>query len=125
MSFCLHFCLMVFQTPLFLSLCQLPNYSFPNSLVSLTFAPEAPVFPPHRNVDAFTPQQTTELVCRIEAKTATTSLENFLISSCMVSPLLGLGCAVALSIKAAPWFQEMLRALRAPSGRRTFPSASS
>ena len=56
-------------------------------------------------MDAFTPQQTTELVCRIGAKKARTRLDKLFVNSLLVGPLLGFGCAVTLSTEAAPWFQ--------------------
>ena len=56
-------------------------------------------------MDAFTPQQTVELVSRIGTKKAGTRLDKLFVNSLLVGPLLGFGCAVTLSTEAAPWFQ--------------------
>lgn len=57
-------------------------------------------------MDAFTPQQTTELVSRIGCKKAHMRLDKLFINSCITGPLLGFGCAVMTSTEAAPWYQE-------------------
>ena len=57
-------------------------------------------------MDAFTPQQTTELVSRIGTKKAHMRLDKLWFNSCMAGPLLGFGCALLLSTAAAPWYQE-------------------
>ena len=72
-------------------------------------------------MDGFTPQQTTELVCRIGAKKATMRLDKLFVNSIMVGPLLGFGCAVALSTEAAPWFQTNAPGLIRTIGATFFP----
>ncbi|MCJ1310116.1 hypothetical protein MMC25_003777 [Agyrium rufum] len=72
-------------------------------------------------MDAFTPQQTTELVCRIGAKKSTMRLDKLFINSCMTGPLLGFGCAVLLSTEAAPWYQENAPGLIRSIGALFFP----
>ena len=56
-------------------------------------------------MDAFTPQQTTELVSRIGCKKAQMRLDKLFINSLMTGPLLGFGCAVMTSTEAAEWYQ--------------------
>lgn len=57
-------------------------------------------------MDAFTPQQTIELVSRIGCKKTHERWDKLFFNSFMAGPLLGFGCAVALSTEAAPWYQE-------------------
>lgn len=57
-------------------------------------------------MDAFTPQQTIELVSRIGTKKAHMRLDKLWWNSFMTGPLLGFGCAVLVSTNAAPWYQE-------------------
>lgn len=72
-------------------------------------------------MDAFTPQQTTELVSRIGTKKAHMRLDKLFFNSCMSGPLLGFGCAVALSTEAAPWYQENAPGLIRTIGAVFFP----
>ena len=72
-------------------------------------------------MDAFTPQQTTELVGRIGTKKAETRWDKLLANSFMTGPLLGFGCAVTLSTEAAPWFQENAPGLIRTIGATFFP----
>lgn len=57
-------------------------------------------------MDAFTPQQTIELVSRIGTKKAHMRLDKLWWNSFMAGPLLGFGCAVLVSTNASPWYQE-------------------
>ena len=57
-------------------------------------------------MDAFTPQQTIELVSRIGCKKAHMRIDKLFVNSLMTGPLLGFGCAVLVSTNAAPWYQE-------------------
>ena len=57
------------------------------------------------NMDAFTPAQTTELVSRIGAAKARMRIDKMFLNSFLGGPLLGFGCALALSTNASPWFQ--------------------
>ena len=72
-------------------------------------------------MDAFTPQQTTELVCRIGCKKSTMRLDKLFFNSFMTGPLLGFGCAVAVSTEAAPWYQENAPGLIRTIGATYFP----
>ncbi|KAL8837004.1 MAG: hypothetical protein Q9170_002693 [Blastenia crenularia] len=56
-------------------------------------------------MDAFTPQQTTELVSRIGCKKAHMRLDKLFVNSLMTGPLLGFGCAIMTSTEAAEWYQ--------------------
>ncbi|KFY24250.1 hypothetical protein V491_02227 [Pseudogymnoascus sp. VKM F-3775] len=55
-------------------------------------------------MDAFTPAQTTELVSRIGAAKARMRIDKMFLNSFLGGPLLGFGCALALSTNASPWF---------------------
>ncbi|KAK0846676.1 hypothetical protein LTR03_006757 [Friedmanniomyces endolithicus] len=57
-------------------------------------------------MDAFTPQQTIELVSRIGTKKAHMRLDKLWWNSFMSGPLLGFGCAILMSTGASPWYQE-------------------
>lgn len=57
-------------------------------------------------MDAFTTQQTTELVSRIGCKKAHMRLDKLFVNSLMTGPLLGFGCAIMTSTEAAEWYQE-------------------
>ncbi|KAF6232802.1 hypothetical protein HO173_009016 [Letharia columbiana] len=57
-------------------------------------------------MDAFTPQQTIELVSRIGCKKTHMRWDKLFWNSFMAGPLLGFGCAVTLSTEAAPWYQQ-------------------
>ncbi|KAI9659067.1 MAG: hypothetical protein M1821_002027 [Bathelium mastoideum] len=57
-------------------------------------------------MDAFTPQQTIELISRIGAKKSKMRIDKLWWNSVMAGPLLGFGCAITLSTNAAPWYQE-------------------
>ncbi|MCJ1333071.1 hypothetical protein MMC10_009765 [Thelotrema lepadinum] len=72
-------------------------------------------------MDAFTPQQTTELVGRIGTKKADTRYDKLFFNSFMAGPLLGFGCAIALSTEAAPWFQTNAPGLIRTIGATFFP----
>ena len=72
-------------------------------------------------MDAFTPQQTVELISRIGTKKAHMRLEKLWFNSCMTGPLLGFGCAVMLSTQAAPWYQENAPGLIRSIGAIFFP----
>ena len=72
-------------------------------------------------MDAFTPQQTSELVSRIGTKKAHMRLDKLWFNSCMAGPLLGFGCAVMLSTLAAPWYQENAPGLIRSIGAVFFP----
>jgi len=71
--------------------------------------------------DAFTPQQTIELVSRTGAKKAHMRLDKLFINSCMAGPLLGFGCAVLVSVNASPWYQENAPGLIRMFGALLFP----
>ncbi|MCJ1300532.1 hypothetical protein MMC08_003329 [Hypocenomyce scalaris] len=72
-------------------------------------------------MDAFTPQQTTELVSRIGCKKAHMRLDKLWWNSFMTGPLLGFGCAVALSTETAPWYQTNAPGLIRTLGALLFP----
>ncbi|KAK5112196.1 hypothetical protein LTR85_011629 [Meristemomyces frigidus] len=57
-------------------------------------------------MDAFTPQQTMELISRIGQKKSKMRLDKLWWNSVLAGPLLGFGCAITLSTNAAPWYQE-------------------
>lgn len=57
-------------------------------------------------MDAFTPQQTTELIARIGCKKAHMRLDKLFFNSFMTGPLLGFGCAWLLSVNASQWYQD-------------------
>jgi formate/nitrite transporter FocA (FNT family) len=72
-------------------------------------------------MDAFTPQQTIELVSRIGCKKSHMRLDKLWFNSFMAGPLLGFGCAVALSTETAPWYQENAPGLIRTIGAVFFP----
>ncbi|GAB7355382.1 hypothetical protein MBLNU459_g5903t1 [Dothideomycetes sp. NU459] len=72
-------------------------------------------------MDAFTPQQTIELVSRIGTKKAHMRLDKLWWNSFMTGPLLGFGCAVLVSTNAAPWYQENAPGLIRTIGALMFP----
>ncbi|KAL8867270.1 MAG: hypothetical protein Q9174_005770 [Haloplaca sp. 1 TL-2023] len=83
-------------------------------------------------MDAFTPQQTTELVSRIGTKKAQMRLDKLFWNSFMASPLLGFGYRSPLSqitttihptlvINTAPWYQENAPGLIRMLGAIIFP----
>lgn len=72
-------------------------------------------------MDAFTPQQTIELVSRIGCKKAHMRLDKLFINSFMAGPLLGFGCAILVSINASPWFQNNAPGLIRFLGASMFP----
>lgn len=72
-------------------------------------------------MDAFTPQQTIELVSRIGTKKAHMRLDKLFANSLMTGPLLGFGCAVLVSTNAAPWYQENAPGLIRTFGALLFP----
>ncbi|KAF1990482.1 hypothetical protein K402DRAFT_348643 [Aulographum hederae CBS 113979] len=72
-------------------------------------------------MDAFTAQQTIELVSRIGTKKAHMRLDKLFFNSCMTGPLLGFGCAVLVSTNAAPWYQENAPGLIRTIGALMFP----
>jgi formate/nitrite transporter FocA (FNT family) len=71
--------------------------------------------------DAFTPQQTIELVARTGCKKSHMRLDKLFINSCLASPLLGFGCAVLVSVNASPWYQENAPGLIRMFGALLFP----
>lgn len=73
------------------------------------------------NMDAFTPQQTTELVSRIGTKKSHMRLDKLLFNSMLSGPLLGFGCAVMTSTETAPWYQENAPGLIRTIGAMFFP----
>ncbi|KAK4696677.1 hypothetical protein P7C71_g1286, partial [Lecanoromycetidae sp. Uapishka_2] len=72
-------------------------------------------------MDAFSPQQTIELVSRIGCKKSHMRLDKLWWNSFMAGPLLGFGCAVALSTETAPWYQENAPGLIRTIGSVFFP----
>jgi len=72
-------------------------------------------------MDAFTPQQTIELVSRIGCKKAHMRLDKLWWNSFMTGPLLGFGCAWLVSTNAAPWYQENAPGLIRTVGAMVFP----
>lgn len=72
-------------------------------------------------MDAFTPQQTIELVSRIGTKKAHMRLDKLWWNAFMTGPLLGFGCAVLVSTNAAPWYQENAPGLIRTIGALMFP----
>jgi len=72
-------------------------------------------------MDAFTPQQTVELVSRIGTKKAHMRLDKLFWNSFMTGPLLGFGCAVMLSTETAPWYQDNAPGLIRTIGALLFP----
>lgn len=72
-------------------------------------------------MDAFTPQQTIELVSRIGCKKAFMRLDKLWWNSFMAGPLLGFGCAVLVSTNASPWYQENAPGLIRTIGALLFP----
>ncbi|KAE9366506.1 hypothetical protein N431DRAFT_350351 [Stipitochalara longipes BDJ] len=72
-------------------------------------------------MDAFTPQQTVELVSRIGTKKAHMRLDKLFFNSVMSGPLLDFGCAVLLSTNTAPWYQEHAPGLIRTAGALMFP----
>ncbi|KAI9743580.1 MAG: hypothetical protein M1818_002895 [Claussenomyces sp. TS43310] len=72
-------------------------------------------------MDAFTPQQTAELVSRIGTKKAHMRLDKLFWNAFMTGPLLGFGCAVMESTETAPWYQENAPGLIRTAGALMFP----
>lgn len=72
-------------------------------------------------MDAFTPQQTIELVSRIGTKKAHMRLDKLWWNAFMTGPLLGFGCAILVSTNAAPWYQENAPGLIRTIGALMFP----
>lgn len=72
-------------------------------------------------MDAFTPQQTIELVSRIGTKKAHMRIDKLFVNSLMSGPLLGFGCAVLVSTNASPWYQENAPGLIRTIGALFFP----
>lgn len=72
-------------------------------------------------MDAFTAQQTIELVSRIGCKKAHMRIDKLFFNSFMTGPLLGFGCAWLVSTNAAPWFQENAPGLIRTIGGLVFP----
>lgn len=72
-------------------------------------------------MDAFTPQQTIELVSRIGTKKAYMRLDKLFVNSLMAGPLLAFGCAVLVSTNASPWYQEHAPGLIRTLGALLFP----
>ncbi|MCJ1472266.1 hypothetical protein MMC13_000913 [Lambiella insularis] len=72
-------------------------------------------------MDAFTTQQTTELVSRIGGKKAHQRLDKLFWNAFMTGPLLGFGCAVTISTQTAPWYQENAPGLICTIGALLFP----
>ena len=72
-------------------------------------------------MDAFTPQQTIELVSRIGTKKAHMRLDKLWWNSFLTGPLLGFGCCVLVSTNAAPWYQENAPGLIRTIGALFFP----
>ncbi|GME40782.1 hypothetical protein K490DRAFT_60208 [Neofusicoccum parvum] len=72
-------------------------------------------------MDAFTPQQTIELVSRIGCKKAHMRIDKLFVNSLMTGPLLGFGCAVLVSTNASPWYQENAPGLIRTIGALMFP----
>ena len=72
-------------------------------------------------MDAFTPQQTTELISRIGTKKAHMRLDKLFFNSALTGPLLGFGCAVMMSAETAPWYQENAPGLIRAIGAMFFP----
>ena len=72
-------------------------------------------------MDAFTPQQTIELVSRIGTKKAHMRLDKLFVNSLMSGPLLGFGCAVLVSTNASPWYQDHAPGLIRTLGALLFP----
>ena len=72
-------------------------------------------------MDAFTPQQTIELVSRIGCKKAHMRLDKLWWNSFMSGPLLGFGCAVLVSTNASPWYQENAPGLLKTIAALVFP----
>ncbi|KAI9816032.1 MAG: hypothetical protein M1827_002024 [Pycnora praestabilis] len=69
-------------------------------------------------MDAFTTQQTAELVSRIGCKKAHMRLDKLWWNAFMAGPLLGFGCAICTSTNSSPWYQE-----NAPGLIRTISAA--
>jgi len=72
-------------------------------------------------MDAFTPQQTIELISRTGTKKAHMRLDKLFVNSFMTGPLLGFGCAVLVSTNASPWYQENAPGLIRTFGALLFP----
>ncbi|KAF2083751.1 hypothetical protein K490DRAFT_60208 [Saccharata proteae CBS 121410] len=72
-------------------------------------------------MDAFTPQQTIELVSRIGCKKAHMRLDKLFINSIMAGPLLGFGCAILVSTNASSWYQDNAPGLIRTLGALLFP----
>jgi len=72
-------------------------------------------------MDAFTAQQTIELVSRIGTKKSHMRLDKLFWNSFMAGPLLGFGCAVLLSTETAPWYQTNAPGLIRTAGALMFP----
>ncbi|KAF2755272.1 hypothetical protein EJ05DRAFT_442571 [Pseudovirgaria hyperparasitica] len=74
-------------------------------------------------MDAFTPQQTIELVSRIGTKKAHMRLDKLFFNSVATGPFVGFGGAWLLSTNAAPWYQENAPGLIRTLGGFVFPVA--
>ena len=72
-------------------------------------------------MDAFTPQQTAELVSRIGTKKSHMRLDKLFFNSVLTGPLLGFGCALMISVETAPWYQENAPGLIRAIGAMFFP----
>jgi formate/nitrite transporter FocA (FNT family) len=72
-------------------------------------------------MDAFTPQQTIELVSRIGTKKAHMRADKLFVNSLMSGPLLGFGCAVLVSVNSSPWYQDNAPGLIRMLGSLLFP----
>ncbi|QIW97571.1 hypothetical protein AMS68_003089 [Peltaster fructicola] len=72
-------------------------------------------------MDAFTTQQSVELMARIGTKKAFMRLDKLFVNSFMTGPLLGFGCAILVSTNAAPWFQDNAPGLIRMIGASMFP----
>ncbi|KAI9833596.1 MAG: hypothetical protein M1819_003549 [Sarea resinae] len=72
-------------------------------------------------MDAFNPQQTTELVSRIGARKSHMRIDKLWWNSFMAGPLLGFGCASSLCTTASPWYQENAPGLIRTIGALVFP----
>jgi len=62
-----------------------------------------------------------ELISRIGAKKAKMRLDKLWWNSVLAGPLLGFGCAIALSTNAAPWYQDNAPGLIRTLGACFFP----
>lgn len=70
---------------------------------------------------AYTPAETTELICRAGVKKGNLSLDRIFLSAIIGGCILSFGCAVSLIALTSPWYQENAPGLIRLIGAAVFP----